>query len=96
MKIQGERPDEITATPTVSSNRGVRADAPGTAPEPTTDRIEVSSDARFLSTAVQAANNAPEIRTELVERAKALMASGELGSNVERLADRMIDHMMRL
>jgi flagellar biosynthesis anti-sigma factor FlgM len=94
MKIQGERPDEITATPTVSSNRGVRADA-GTVTEPT-DRIEVSSDARFLSTAVQAANNAPEIRTELVERAKALMASGELGSNVERLADRMIDHMMRL
>ena len=95
MKIQGERPDEITATPTVSSGRGAKADTPGTV-EPVTDRIEVSSNARFLSTAVQAANDAPEIRTELVERAKKLMESGELGANVERLADRMIDHMMRL
>lgn len=95
MKIQGERPDEVTATPTVSSNRGVKADGPG-AVEPATDRIEVSSNARFLNSAVQAANDAPEIRPELVERAKKLIETGELGANVERLADRMIDHMMRL
>lgn len=96
MKIQGERPDDITATPSVGSARGARTDADAAPAAATTDRINVSSDARLLNTAVQAANDAPEIRTELVERARQLLASGQLGADVDRLADRMIDHMMRL
>lgn len=94
MKIQGERPDEIAAPPSVGQTRGARTDA--APPAGTTDRINVSSDARLLNHAVQAANDAPAIRMELVDRAKKLLESGQLGADVDRLADKMIDHMMRL
>lgn len=94
MKIQGERPDEIAATPSVGQTRGARTDAAPSAG--TTDRINVSSDARLLNHAVRAAHDAPEIRMDLVDRARQLLASGQLGADVDRLADKMIDHMMRL
>jgi flagellar biosynthesis anti-sigma factor FlgM len=95
MKIQGERPDEIAATQTVSSGRSARTETAGLAAAPAEDRLDVSSDARLLNTAVQAANDAPEIRHDLVERARQMLDNGTLGSDLNRLADRMIDHMMR-
>ena len=36
-------------------------------------------------------NDAPAIRTELVERMRALLAAGELGNDAGQLADSLID-----
>ena len=58
------------------------------------DRVEVSSDATLLNSAVQAAQDAPPIRSEKVEAAKKALAEGTLGADAGKLADALIDHMM--
>ena len=58
------------------------------------DRVEVSADARLLGKAVDAAAKAPEIRQDVVERAKAKLAAGEIGNDPGRLADRLIDSVL--
>lgn len=55
------------------------------------DTVKLSSGAQFASSAVNAASNAPEIRQDKVERAKALIADGTLGSDPFKLADALID-----
>jgi len=97
MKIQAERPDELAqAVQTGGDRRTVRNDPPPKGDRPTGDRVDVSSDAQLLSTAVKAANDAPEIRPAVVEAAKQKLVSGELGADAERLANRLIDHMLKL
>lgn len=97
MKIQAERPDELAqAAQTGGERRSVRSDPPPKGDRPTGDRVDVSSDAQLLSSAVRAANDAPEIRPAVVEAAKQKLISGELGADADRLADRLIDHMLKL
>jgi flagellar biosynthesis anti-sigma factor FlgM len=60
----------------------------------TRDRVEVSPDAQLLTTALDAAQKAPAIRTELVERLKQKLNSGELGKDSHKLADRLIDDLL--
>lgn len=55
------------------------------------DTLTLSSGAQFATSAVSAASNAPEIRQDKVERAKALLADGTLGSDPLKLADALID-----
>jgi flagellar biosynthesis anti-sigma factor FlgM len=97
MKIQAERPDELAqATQTGGDRNRVRNEATAKSTPPTEDRVDVSSDAQLLNTAVKAANDAPEIRPAVVEAAKQKLISGELGADAERLANRLIDHMLKL
>jgi flagellar biosynthesis anti-sigma factor FlgM len=58
------------------------------------DRVEVSPDAQLLTAAHEAAQKAPAIRTELVERLKQKLNSGELGNDADALADRLIDDVL--
>ena len=51
----------------------------------------LSSDLRLADEAVRAAALARDVRPEAVARARALLASGELGRDLERLADRLIE-----
>ena len=95
MKIQAERPDELVPTPTSTDrNRGRHEPTPQGGSSPS-DRIDVSSDALLLNSAVRAAQEAPEVRPAVVERARMKLLSGELGNDAERLADRLIDHMLK-
>lgn len=55
-----------------------------------TDVVRLSSDLQLADQAVRAAA-ADADRPEVVARARALYERGELGADVERLADRMID-----
>jgi flagellar biosynthesis anti-sigma factor FlgM len=55
------------------------------------DTVKLSSVAQFATSAVSAAANAPEIRQDKVERAKALIADGTLGNDPLKLADALID-----
>jgi len=96
MKIEGTSPNlESVATPQagrVGTGRGKDARA-GSAPE-ATDRVEVSGDAALAAAARRAADQAPNIRQDLVERMRAKLEAGEIGNDHERLADRLIDHLL--
>jgi flagellar biosynthesis anti-sigma factor FlgM len=55
------------------------------------DSVRLSSNAQFATSAVSAAEQAPDIRQDKIERAKALLADGSLGSDPLKLADALID-----
>ena len=96
MKIQGDRPSGVQdagQTQQVDKAAQQRAQQARGAAD-TGDRVEVSADARLLGKAVDAAAKAPEIRQEVVERAKAKLAAGEIGNDANRLADRLIDSLL--
>src|SRR5262245_23083808 len=58
-----------------------------------TDAVRLSSDLQLAEQAVRAA--APDAdRSDVVSRARALLDQGTLGSDVETLADRMIDALI--
>ena len=101
MRIQGERPDPSVANSQSAGESG-RAGRTGTSTavskdraDRVADRVNVSEDARLLNAAVQAAKNAPETSEAAVERARQKLVSGELGRDAERLADKLIDHLLR-
>jgi flagellar biosynthesis anti-sigma factor FlgM len=70
-----------------------RANKPAV-PTAKTDRVEVSQDAAFVNTAVQAAHETPAIREDKVAAAKKAIADGTLGQDAGKLADALIDHML--
>ena len=97
MKIQAERPDDLAQASQAGNERNrVRNEANPTGDRKTSDRVDVSPDAQLLNSAVKAANEAPEIRADVVAAAKQKLLSGELGADADRLANRMIDHMLKL
>src|ERR1043166_1009117 len=59
------------------------------------DRVELSGDAALMSAALTAANKAPEIRTELVDRMREKLAKGEVGNDAHKLADAIIDDLLK-
>jgi negative regulator of flagellin synthesis FlgM len=98
MKIQAERPDDLAQASQAGTERNrVRNEATPTSDRKSAnDRVDVSPDAQLLNNAVKAANDAPEIRADVVAAAKQKLLSGELGADADRLASRMIDHMLKL
>jgi flagellar biosynthesis anti-sigma factor FlgM len=98
MKIQAARAEEVASTQQTQQTdrtRGARSDSASPVSDAAvTDRFEKSPDAQLAEMAVRAATTSPDIRPEVVERAKKMLASGELGANTERLADRMIDSLL--
>jgi flagellar biosynthesis anti-sigma factor FlgM len=70
-----------------------RANKPAVAPAKT-DRVEVSEDATFVNTVVQAAHETPALREDKIAAAKKAIADGTLGHDAGKLADALIDHML--
>jgi flagellar biosynthesis anti-sigma factor FlgM len=95
MKIQGDRPEfNKPLTDRVETNRasevgGGRGAAASQATS--SDQVSVSPDAKLASAAITAAQKTPDVRPEAVARGKALLESGKLGTDVEHLADLLID-----
>jgi hypothetical protein len=58
------------------------------------DLPALSAETRLFGQAVDAASTAPEIRQEVVDRARARLAAGEIGNDPGRLADRLIDSLL--
>ena len=96
MKIQGDRPSGVhdagqaQQVGKAAQQRAQQARAGADRG----DRVEVSADARLLGQAVDAASKSPEIRQDVVDRAKAKLAAGEIGNDPQRLADKMIDSLL--
>lgn len=58
------------------------------------DKLELSTGVELLNSALRVASEAPEIRQDAVERARRKLEAGELGQDLSRLADRMIEQML--
>ena len=96
MRIHGERPENVGQTATTRTQADRRPEGRGDhAAGAPADRVRVSDEARLLSAAVQAAKDAPDASEAAIERARAKRERGELGKDAERLADRMIDSLLR-
>jgi flagellar biosynthesis anti-sigma factor FlgM len=96
MRIDNGRQDCATGVTTRTAK--VRAeDATGVekpAAAAGSDTVTLSSDAQLLAGAVKAAMQAPEVREDVVARAKALVERGEIGRDPGRLADALIDGLL--
>lgn len=97
MRIENNGPKQVAQKDVPSTERiqqgtaGQGASVQG----PQADRVQVSSDALLVTNAVKAASDSPDIRPEAVARAKAKLAAGEIGNDPERLADRIIDDLLK-
>jgi flagellar biosynthesis anti-sigma factor FlgM len=58
------------------------------------DSVNVSSAAQFASQAIAASQSAPDVRPDVVARAKQMMLDGKIGNDPHRLADTLIDHAL--
>jgi flagellar biosynthesis anti-sigma factor FlgM len=99
MRIDGQRiPGDTELTRRLESARSTElAASPGAgmAPGQSTDRVEVSAQAQLVASAIQAAHDAPAIRPEAVERARLALERGTLGGDTTRLAERIIDALLK-
>ena len=98
MKIEGNRPThEAEALARADAQKGQKP-APGRAAGGG-DRVEVSADAQkaqgLVETAVKAVNDLPDVRPEAVARGRARLESGELGADAGKLADALIDDLLK-
>jgi flagellar biosynthesis anti-sigma factor FlgM len=95
MRIHGERPENVGQAAPTATDRGRNGRAEQAAAPASADRVQVSEQARLLSAALQAAHEAPDASEAAIERARAKRDRGELGQDAERLADKLIDSLLR-
>jgi flagellar biosynthesis anti-sigma factor FlgM len=95
IKVDGNRPagDAEATRRTEAVKKADTAAQPARA-ERKSDRVEVSRDAQLLTAALRAATDAPEIRQDVVDRMRALLDSGGLGTDSTKLAESLIDSML--
>jgi flagellar biosynthesis anti-sigma factor FlgM len=105
MKVDGDRPEQLgnhgqtgsaaqAAEAAERLQQQLRLEQQERAGASRGDRVELSADGRLADTAVRAAVRAPEVRQDVVEQARAKLESGELGKDLLRLADKMIDNLL--
>jgi len=98
MRIHGQQPPADAEAARRLELARTSADRPaGTAQAAKTasgDRVEVSTDAQLVSAAIQAAQDAPALRPEAVERGRRALESGSLGADADRLAQRIVDTLL--
>ena len=80
------RTDATQGSPTSQARRAERAEQ-----APASDHVQLSPGAALASQAIKAAEASPDIRPDVVARARALLDAGELGADPLRLADALID-----
>jgi hypothetical protein len=92
MKIDDPRTPSDTTVPPTSAD----AVRPGTDPRVRVggDGVTLSSDLRLAHEAIAAANVSSNVRSDVVDRARALLERGTLGADLDRLAGRMIDALI--
>src|SRR5690242_17713905 len=98
MKIEGNRQTQDTQATEQSQRTNADVAAKRSATDKTqttsTDRVEMSADAQLMTSALNASQKTPAIRTELVERLREKFNAGEIGNDSGRLADRLIDDLL--
>ena len=98
MKIEGNRPGIDTSATEGTQKAGADQRAARTGvprPAASSDKVEVSADAKLLAEAVKTAQADAGIRMDVVERMREKLAAGEVGNDAGRLADRMLDDILK-
>ena len=97
MKIDAYRPnvpmealDRVGKPATAVGNR----DAKASATTPANDEVRLSSDARLMQTVMQNAQQALNVRQDVVERMRAALANGKVGNDPHALADALLDRLI--
>jgi hypothetical protein len=75
------------ATPTAA--QGAQSDS-----APHRDRVSLSGELRLVGAALQAAASRPDVRPEAVGRARALLERGELGTDLHKLAESLLNSLV--
>jgi flagellar biosynthesis anti-sigma factor FlgM len=55
------------------------------------DEVHLSAGAQLANSVLEAAKQSPDVRVEVVERARKLLDAGQVGNDAGRLADKLID-----
>ena len=94
MKIEGNSPN-VPRPEDVSADRSRNARSDGAAASGSRDdRVDVSPLAVFVGRTIEAAAEAPAVRSDAVARAQEKLAAGEVGQDPQKLADRINDHLL--
>jgi hypothetical protein len=59
------------------------------------DRVSLSSDVQLANAAMKAASEVDDVRLEEVARAMALYERGEVGNDLENLASKLLDSLIK-
>ncbi len=102
MKVDGNRPEHVADGQGSSAAQAAQAaerlqqqqKLEQQRPATSDDKVELSPDAKLASSAIRAAARAPDIRQDVVERVRARLDAGQVGNDLNRLADRMIDNLL--
>ena len=94
MKIDGYHGQPDFASDSAGRGRRGPSEVHGRDPTDAQRQREPLDRCRVVSSAMRAATDAPEIRQDMVERAQQKLAAGQLGQDLLRLADRIIDHVL--
>ena len=99
MKIENNKPgaltgqtDALTPTAPASSSPGAGKTAPA---QGHADQLTLSPEAQLLKAAADAAAGDPAVRADLVEKMRALLAGGQVGTDADSLADSLIDDVLK-
>jgi hypothetical protein len=87
---------EPTGTPSTNSVTRTSAESPRPAAAPVSqgsDAVRLSGDLRLAEVALTAAAMAGDVRPDAVAHAIALYTNGQLGADLEQLADRIIESL---
>jgi len=83
--------DRVGRPTNPADNRDGVTDA--TAVTGSTDEVHFSSGAQLMQTVMQSAQQALEIRQDLVQRMRAALANGTVGNDPHALADALLDRL---
>lgn len=86
-------PDRISQAAASGGAEGVGRPT-SAAGAPAADSAQISGDAQLAVEAARQIGDVDTVRPDVVERAKAALARGEVGADLDRLADRLIDHLL--
>jgi anti-sigma28 factor (negative regulator of flagellin synthesis) len=92
MKIENPRLD-MTAPARADAIDSGRSTSTPTHPVGSADTVQLSDDLRLATQAINAIATPADVRPDAVAKGRALLTSGDLGTDTQALADRMLDAM---
>src|SRR5215831_4029622 len=99
MKIENDKPNPLTGQTDALAPTAPAGAAPASnktaAPANTSDQLTLSAEAQLLKAAADAAAGDPAVRSELVEKMRALLAEGNIGTDADSLADSLNDDVVK-
>jgi flagellar biosynthesis anti-sigma factor FlgM len=99
MKIDNDKPNPLSGqTDSLNPTSGVGpsgAAGKPSAPAHRGDQLTLSPEAQLLKAAADAAAGDPAVRADVVARMRALLADGKIGDDASRLAEALIDDVLK-